>query len=63
MSANEYIVCFDDGRFLGWNNRPAVEYPDAQKFTSKRAAEQAGRKVNLESTVTSTADYAQGQPA
>jgi hypothetical protein len=49
-----YVVVFDDGRFLGATGKPVRERPDAEEFSSRRKADAAARKVNLESTVVST---------
>lgn len=47
----KYVVYFDDGTMLGANGRIVREFPNAEQFTSKRAAEQAAAKVNKPSTV------------
>lgn len=47
-----YVVYFDDGTMLGTEPKRYVrEFPDARKFTSKRAAEAAMNAVSKPGTV------------
>ena len=47
----KYTVNFDNGKFLGHYRRVVREYPDAEIFPNKHAAEKAALKMNLPSTV------------
>ena len=66
MSATEWIVIVQDGKFLGIAGRIVTEYPDAKVFTSWKLASdarEAHRKAGGDpfARVVSLAAYAEGQ--